>query len=127
MDDDSRLQALMEILGYGNMPKVVKKRALFEICKMVGVRFSDTELESIEATFSRLEKKATGQESEVRCPFCYAIVVSIPSSEICGEEARSLKRSYVKHIDTCSALKRVISKYVSTAIKGSNKEGHAEP
>jgi len=110
----------LAILEFRNMPKVVKKASLFELCRILGLKFSEKELAAIERSFASMEKREIGG---LHCPFCSIQLFEAEDSVVEGFPGGKL---YLDHLSRCKVFGQLISIHIAKNKESTEtKEGFA--
>lgn len=110
MDEEERVQYLIGLLDFRNMPKAVKKRALFEASRILGIRFTEEELESIERKFTIMDIE---HDSILTCAFCLK-PIALGGKLRRAKFSLALGAAYWRHLEDCRPLRRLILRHHSS-------------
>ncbi|MDH2902203.1 MAG: hypothetical protein PXY39_14655 [archaeon] len=107
MDDDIRAQILSDLLQGMDLPSSVEKAILYELIKILAIKFNQSALKDIEEQYGIGDKENRKLRSIKTCPFCRTRL---------KYSASGAKRVFLKHLKTCTEFEFVASSQEIKAI-----------
>jgi hypothetical protein len=101
MEDESRAHLLMMLLDSGELPASANKAIIYEVCKILGLKFDYQTAKDIEDYTGSPE-----YNSLVQCPFCGKPLRKVMMLLAEGTPSK-VTFAWIRHMKRCRELKRI--------------------